>query len=158
MWGYDCCISAKIMHSCLLTCNDRRVKHLKDRSHNAQNRRSGEISSRIFETYNNYVRPHGCHIYNTGADMSMATMCPCTSKHHGIPHCKFVLCCSDKFPIIVLPSQDANKNTTNMCPIIIFHVYCNFSRWTVYGRRLYHEWTTCSCCSTVTSSNSTSKV
>ena len=44
---------------------------LKYRSQNAQNKRSSEISSHIFETYKNAVRPHGCHIYNTAADMAM---------------------------------------------------------------------------------------
>ena len=58
----ECCIYAKSMHSSLLTWRDCRLKHPKDIIHNAQNRRSGEISSRIFETYKNYVQPHGCHI------------------------------------------------------------------------------------------------
>ena len=43
MCGCECCICAKLMHSSLLTRRDRRLKHLKDRSHNAQNRISGEI-------------------------------------------------------------------------------------------------------------------
>ena len=71
----------KIIHPSLLTCHDICLKHLKDRSHNAQNRRSDEISSHIFETYNNDVRPHGCHIYNTAVYMAMKIMCPCIYKH-----------------------------------------------------------------------------
>ena len=71
MCGCECCISSKSMHSYLLTWRDHRLKQLKDKNHNAQNRRSGEISSRIFETYNNAVGPHGFHIYNTDADMEM---------------------------------------------------------------------------------------
>ena len=64
----------------LLTRYDHRLKHLKCTSYNVQNISYGEISSRIYETYNNAVRSHGCHIYNTTADMTMATMFPCTSK------------------------------------------------------------------------------
>ena len=62
MCGYECCISPKSIHYSLLTWRDNCLKHLKYRSHNAQNRRSGKISSRIFETYNNAVQPHGFHI------------------------------------------------------------------------------------------------
>ena len=62
MCGCECCISAKSMHYYLLTCHDCHLKQLKYRSHNAQNIRSCEISSRIFETYKNSVRTHGCHI------------------------------------------------------------------------------------------------
>ena len=70
------CIYAKIMHYSLLTWRNGRLKHLKYIIHNAQNRRSIEISSRIFETYKNVVQPHGCHIYNTSADMAMAKIFP----------------------------------------------------------------------------------
>ena len=48
----------------------------KYRSHNAQNRRFGEISSGMFEKYKNSVRPHGCHIYNTSTDMAMEKCFP----------------------------------------------------------------------------------
>ena len=99
-----------------------------------QNRKSGEISSRIFETYKNAVQPHGCNIYNTAADMAVSKMCPCTSEHHGIPHWKCVLRCCDNFPIIVLPSQKENKDTTNMCPTLIFHVYRNVSHCNIHER------------------------
>ena len=51
----ECFISAKSIHYLLLTLCDCCLKHLKDRSHNAQNRRSGKISIHIFETYNNSV-------------------------------------------------------------------------------------------------------
>ena len=78
MCGYECFLSSKNINSFPLTWHDHHMKHLKDRIQDAQNRRSGEIPSRIFETYKNTVRPHGCHIYNTAADMTMATICPCT--------------------------------------------------------------------------------
>ena len=35
MCGCDCCISSKSMHSYLLTWSNSRLRHLKDRSHNA---------------------------------------------------------------------------------------------------------------------------
>ena len=131
-------MSAKIIHSSLLTWRNCCLKHLKYRIHNAQNRRSGEISSCIFETYNNAVQPHGCHIYNTAADMTMGKMYPCISKHHGFLHCKFLLRCCENFPSIVLPSKEVIKDTTNTCAIIRFHVYHNFSRFTVHGQHPYH--------------------
>ena len=81
MCGCECLISAKIMYYSLLTHHVSCLKHIKDISHNAQNRISSEISSRIFETYNNTVLPHGFHVYNTSADMSMATKFTCTSKN-----------------------------------------------------------------------------
>ena len=64
--------------------------------------------------YKDYVGSHGCNIYNTAAYTSMAIMYPCNSKYHGITHWKFVLRCCDKCPIIVLPSQEENKDTTKL--------------------------------------------
>ena len=133
MCGCKCCISAKIMHHFLLIWRNRRLKHLKYRSHNAQNRRSGEISSHIFETYKNAVRPHGCHIYNTDVDMDMVIMCPYTYKHHGILNWICVLSCFDKLPSTVLPIRETNKNTTNRSPKIIYHIYPNISHCTVHS-------------------------
>ena len=88
----------------------------------------------------------------------MATMCTFTYKHHGLPHLKCVLRFCDKCPSIFLPSQEANKDTTNMCPTIKFHVYQNVSNFTFHGRRQYHEQITWSLCSTVTSSDRAAKV
>ena len=62
MCGCECCISRKSMHYYLLIWSDSCLKHLKDIRQNEKNRRSDEISSRIFETYTNYVQPHGCHM------------------------------------------------------------------------------------------------
>ena len=80
MCGCECCVYSKNMLSSLLTCCGCRLKHPKDRSHNAKNIKSGEIWSCVFETSNNDVLPHGYHIYNTAADMEIATTCPCTYK------------------------------------------------------------------------------
>ena len=125
MCGCDCFITAKIIHYYLLSCWDCHLKQLKDQIQNAQNWRSGEIVSSIFETYKNYVRPHGCHIHNTVADMAMAKMFPCISTHRGQPHWKCVLRCCDKLLSIFIPSQESNKDTTNICSTISFHVHKN---------------------------------
>ena len=42
MCGCECCISAKSIHSSLLSWRDRYLKRIKDQSQNAQSRRSGE--------------------------------------------------------------------------------------------------------------------
>ena len=117
------------MHSSLLKWCDRRLKHLKDRSHNAKIRRSGEISSRIFETYKNSVQPYWCHCRHVHGKM-----CPCTSKYHALQHYKCVLRCYGKFPSIALPSQEENEDITNSCSTIIFHVYHDVSHYTVHGQ------------------------
>ena len=138
MCCFECFVPAKSMHSSLLTWRYSSLKHLEDKNHNVQNRRSSEISSRIFETYRNFLRPHGCHIQNTAVNMAMIKMCLCTSKHNGLLHWKCVLRCCDKCTRIVLPSQEANKDTTKTCPTIRFHVYLIVSYCNVHGRHPYN--------------------
>ena len=75
MCGCECCISAKSMHSSLLSWRDFYLKKLKDCSQNAQNRRSGGKGNRIYETFKSTVMPHGRHIYAKSYDMTKATMC-----------------------------------------------------------------------------------
>ena len=96
MYGYECRVSAKSIYSPLLTCCDRHTNQLKDIIHNTQYRSYDKISSRIFDTYKNAVRPHGCHIYHISADMAMSIMCTCPSKNYGLPQLKYVLRCCDK--------------------------------------------------------------
>ena len=62
----------------------------------------------------------------------MEKMCTCTSKHHGLLKWKCVLFFCDKRPSIFLPSQEANKDTTNTCPTIRFHFYRNVTHCTVH--------------------------
>ena len=62
MCGCEFCISAKSIHSSLLSWRYRYLKKLKYQSQNSQIRRSSEKSYRIYETYKNTVMPHGCHI------------------------------------------------------------------------------------------------
>ena len=45
------------------------IKKLKDKSQNAQSRRSSEKSHHIYETYKNTVMPHGRHICAKASDM-----------------------------------------------------------------------------------------
>ena len=75
MCGCKCCISAKSMHSSLLSWHDLYLKKLKYLSQNAQNRRSGEKENCIYETYKNKVMTHGRHIYAKAYDMARATIC-----------------------------------------------------------------------------------
>ena len=63
MCGCECCISAKSIHSSLLSWRDKYLKKLKDKSQNSQSRRSDEKVHHIYETYKNTVMPHGRHIY-----------------------------------------------------------------------------------------------
>ena len=76
MCGCECFITAKIIRYSLLTWRDIYLKQLKDKSNNAQNRRSSEIESRIFEKYKNSVRPNSCYIHNTSTYMSMEKCVP----------------------------------------------------------------------------------
>ena len=69
------------------------------------NRRFGEITNHIFETYNNYLTPHGCHIHKMAPAMATTTMCTFPSAQHDLPHWKFVLHYCAKCPSIVIPSQ-----------------------------------------------------
>ena len=75
MCGCECFISAKSIHSSLLSWRDRYLKEIKDQSQNAQSRRYGEKAHHIYTTYKNTVMPHGNHIYAKASDMENATMC-----------------------------------------------------------------------------------
>ena len=61
--------------------------------------------STIFETYKNSEIPHGSHIQKTASKMSMAKMCHFSYDQHALPQYKYVLCCCDKCPSIVILSQ-----------------------------------------------------
>ena len=74
MCGCECCISDKSIHSLLLSWRDRYLKKIKDKSKNAQRRRSGKKAHHIYETYKNTVMPHGRHIYSKASDMANETM------------------------------------------------------------------------------------
>ena len=52
MCSCECCISAKGIHSQLLSWSDRYLEKLKDKSQNSQSRRYGEKAHHVYETYN----------------------------------------------------------------------------------------------------------
>ena len=105
MCGCECYISAKSIHSSLISRWDHYLRNLKYLSQNAQNRGSREKSNRLFDTYKNYLMPHGRHIYATAADMDMATICAYPPSQHALPYWKCVLCCCYNFPLIDLLYQ-----------------------------------------------------
>ena len=74
----------------MLSWRDRYLKKLKDQSQNAQNRRSGEKSHHIYETYKNTVIPHVRHIYAKAYDMEKATICAYPQSGNALPHWKCV--------------------------------------------------------------------
>ena len=74
MCGCVFCISVKSIHYSLLSWRDRYLEKLKYQIQNDQNRRSGEKSHHIYETYKNTVMPHVRHIYAKASDMAQATM------------------------------------------------------------------------------------
>ena len=86
MCGCECCISAKNIHSSLLSWRGRYLKKLKDQSQNDQSRRSDEKSHNIYKTYINTVMPHGSHIYANASYMANATMCTYPQYEHALPH------------------------------------------------------------------------
>ena len=120
MCGCECCISAKSLHSPLLSWRDRHLKKLKDKSQNAQSRRSGEKSHHIYTTYKNTVMPHGRHIYDKASDMANATMCAYPHSENALPHWKCVLQCFYDCPRINIPDQETNENMKKKHPQLGF--------------------------------------
>ena len=59
---------------------------LKYKSCNAKKRRSVEMLNHIFDTYKNYVMPHGKNMFKTEYDMDMATICAYPSSKYALPH------------------------------------------------------------------------
>ena len=86
MYGCECCISAKIIHSSLLSWCDRYFKKLKDQSQNSRNRRSGVKSNRVYETYKNTVMPRGRHIYAKAFDIAESKCFVYPQSDHALPH------------------------------------------------------------------------
>ena len=66
-------------------------KKLKDQSHNTQNRRLDEITSHIFETYNNAVRWCGFNMHQIESYIAMTTILTFPYTQHNLPHWKFVV-------------------------------------------------------------------
>ena len=102
IYGYECFISSKIMHSPLLTWRDCYQEKLKYQSRDMYNIRSGKMSSYVFETYNNYVMPQSSYVHKTAVDMPM---CHFPFEQNALPHWKCALRCYEKIPSILIPSQ-----------------------------------------------------
>ena len=111
------------MHISLLSWCERFFEKLKYQGYNAQNRRSGEISNCLFETYKKFVITPGKHMFQTSSEMTMSKMCEYPSSNYVLPHWKCVLCCCAQYPWIDLPSLDSDKHSSNVIPTIRFHVY-----------------------------------
>ena len=88
----------------------------------------------------------------------MATMCPYHSQHHGLPYCKGVLRCCDKYPGNRITHKKKNTDAKNTSSAINFHVYNNVSRCNVNGICPCEEQTICSMCYTDISYVTTGKV
>ena len=99
------CISAKIIHSELLSCSDSYLKNLNNPSKNPQKRRSIEKDNHLFDTYKNSAMPNGHHVYQKAYAMDMDTMCAYPPYQHEFPHWKCVLRCYSNLPWIYLPGQ-----------------------------------------------------
>ena len=106
MCGCECCISAKSIHSSLLSWRDRYLKKLKDKIQNAQIRGSVKKSHHINGTYKNTVMPHGIHVYAKSYDMANATMCTYPQSDHLLTHWKCVLQCCDDCTCINITDQE----------------------------------------------------
>ena len=139
MCGCECCISAKTIHSSLLSWRYRYLKKLKYLSQNSQNRRYDEMDNHLFETYKNSVIPHGLHIYETSSDMAMAIVCAYPPSQHAFPHWKCVLHCCSHFPYIDLPDQWSDRYHSNTSTSILFHIYHLIACFILHGRRPLDE-------------------
>ena len=106
------------------------LKKLKYHSQNAKNRRSGEKSNHIYETYKNTVIPHGLRIYTKVYDMERATMCAYSHSDHALPHWKCALRCCAKCVSIYLPDLEADNQYPDTSPSIGFHIYHLITRCT----------------------------
>ena len=133
MCGCECCISAKSIHSSLLSWRDRYLEKLKDQIQNYQSRRSGEKTHHIYTTYKNTVMPHGNHIYAKASDMVNATMCTYPQSEHALPHWKCVLQCFADCPCINIPDQETTKKHEKTTPSIRFHIYHIIGSFTIHG-------------------------
>ena len=97
------------------------------------------MTSRILETYKNYVMTHVTHIQRSEKYMALETMCNFTSEKNDLPHCKCVLRRCSNCPSLVIPGQDSNRDDTKMCLTIKCHVYILVSLYTVHVRCSYEE-------------------
>ena len=146
MCGCEYCISAKSIHLSLLSWRDIYLRKLNNLSQNSQNRRSGENSNLLFETYKHSVIPHGRHLYATAAAMVMAKMCENPPYQHSFTHWKCLFCCCYNLPRIDIPYQESDRHHSNASPSIHFYIYHLIARCNVHGRRPLDEKKICRLC------------
>ena len=89
---------------------------MKYKSQNDQNRRSGEKSHHVYETYKNTVMTHGRHIYDKASDMAQVTMCAYPQSDHALPHWKYVFRCCADFPCVNIPDQETDNQNSDTTP------------------------------------------
>ena len=131
---------------------------LKDKSCNSQNRRSGEMTNSLFETYKNSVMKHGKNIFQIESDIEMATMCEYPPSKYALQHWKCILSCCVQFPQMDTPSTKSDKQNSNVIPTMNVHIYQHISHCNVHGRIPFNEKKQCQWCETYTDSIVTSKL
>ena len=158
MCGWECCISAKSIHSSLLSWRDMYFKKLKYQSQNDQNRSSGKKEHCIYETYKNTVMPHGRHIYAKAYVISKAKMCAYSQSDHDLPHWKCVLQCCAKCPSINITDQETDDQYPDTGPSIFFYIYHKIARCTKHGRLLLTDRKICHKCQQDYASGKSTKI
>ena len=111
------------MQFSLSTFIDHHLENLKDSTLNDQNRRSGEVTDCIIETYNDDVIHSGGHIHKVATEIDIATTFPFLSDRHALPHRKYMLWLCVVYPSLVIPVEGSNSYDTDIFYTIIFHVY-----------------------------------
>ena len=89
-------------------------------SHHAQNRLSGDMTCRVFETYNNYMIPHVRPIYPIASVMDMDTMFTYPLYQHALPHWKCVLSCCENFCVFISQVRNQIITTQRHFPQYVF--------------------------------------
>ena len=130
----------------MISWRDRYLKKIKDKSQNAQIRRSGEKSHHLYITYKNKVMPHGNHVYAKVSDMANATMCTYPQSEHALSHWKCVLRCCANCPCINIPDQETSKKHDESTPTIRFHIYHIIGSCAIHGRLSLKDKNICSMC------------
>ena len=75
MCGCECCISAKIIHSSLMSWSDFHLKNSRISAKMLKIEGPGKKKISIYETYKNTVMPHGRHIYAKAYDTAKESIC-----------------------------------------------------------------------------------
>ena len=111
----ECCISAKSIHSSLLSWRDHYLRKLNNLIQNSQDIRSGEKDNRLFETYK-FLLYHMGAIY-----MQQQLTCPwlkCVHIHHPNMHYHIGnLCC-----VVLIIAHVLIFQTNNDIHIIPTHI------------------------------------